>query len=272
MLITVTAPKKGLGQTITAINLAAIANSIVSGKVIIIDTNKYCKDIEYFLSDTSVTKGLDDFISLNNANLLNKESFSACVKNVHKSIDIMASNDCLEVDERVVNKLIKYTESLYDLAIIDSISGGNSTTRLLFEKSDVVVVVLNQFKYVSGLAANSELYSQYKDKLVFILNRYMDSYEGKKVRYSIDDVESDLKSAGFDNKVFPLNYDADIINECNDHAVLNSVLNYGGNSGKYNWQLLQIAQHIIGNYSDIKIDEAEITEKFRKRRKLFGLF
>ena len=69
MIITVTAPKKGLGQTTTTINLAATILKMTSeikidSKILIIDINKYCRDIEYYLSNTVVTRGLDDFFSL----------------------------------------------------------------------------------------------------------------------------------------------------------------------------------------------------------------
>jgi cellulose biosynthesis protein BcsQ len=80
MLITVTAPKKGLGQTTTAINIAAMIAKYFKidnkeEKVILLDINKYCKDIEYYLSDTSATRGLDDFYSLYKSKYLVKNLF-----------------------------------------------------------------------------------------------------------------------------------------------------------------------------------------------------
>ena len=66
MLISVTAPRKGMGQTLTSINIAAALTQILKEKVLLIDINKYCSDVENYLSNKVITKSLDDFICLYN--------------------------------------------------------------------------------------------------------------------------------------------------------------------------------------------------------------
>ncbi len=272
MLITVTAPKKGLGQTVTAINLAAVNNILKGESSIIIDTNKYCRDIEYFLSDSAMTKGLDDFISLCNSNLLDKQSFTACTKRVHEGIDIMASNDCLELDEDIIGNLVGFTKDMYNLTVIDSNSNSNPTAKLLFNQSDVVVVVLNQFKHVAEMAANNILYREYASKIVFVMNKHIEKYSERKIRYTCRDVEFSLKEAGFpESKVFPLAYDADIVNECNDHSVLNFLFTHGIRHRLYNRQLSRLMEHICSRCGS-ENNATEGKPKNQRKKKILGLF
>lgn len=56
MIIAVIAPRHGLGQTVTAINLSAMLSEQMQEKVLIVDTNRYCRDMDYYLSRTNITK------------------------------------------------------------------------------------------------------------------------------------------------------------------------------------------------------------------------
>ncbi|MCX8130725.1 MAG: hypothetical protein N3I35_11575 [Clostridia bacterium] len=246
MIITLTAPKKGLGQTITAINLAALSELTLGEKVMLIDINKYCRDIEYFLSNTEITKGLDEFICLYNTGMLNSETFNTCVKNVKGGLHIMASNDCLELNGDVVESLVRYTSDLYKTTIIDSISGNNNNSDLFFKHSDVVIVILNQSKNVINMAANNIVYRKYTSKIVFVLNKNMTVYANKKIQYTLQDVEADLKENGFNCPVFPLEYSAEVLNEYNDHSVLNLIQNDSTGVDTYRKQIDAIIRHIAG--------------------------
>jgi MinD-like ATPase involved in chromosome partitioning or flagellar assembly len=250
MLITVTAPKKGLGQTVTTINIGATFNSISKKNILLIDTNKYCRDIEYFLSDTSITRGLDNFISLNNSKLLNKDSFETCIKNVHKGIDIMASNDCLELDNSIIKTLLDYTKSLYDISVIDSNSSSSSIARLIFEQSDAILVVLNQYKHVVNMAIENDAYLENKNKVVFILNKHMGKHDEKKLKYTEADISISLKAAGFSNSMFTLDYDVDIVNDCNEHSVLNYINGSDSKKRRYTKQINELVTYVQVNFSN----------------------
>jgi MinD-like ATPase involved in chromosome partitioning or flagellar assembly len=244
LLISVTAPRKGMGQTITSINIAAAITKIINEKVILIDTNKHCGDVENYLSDTKITKGLDDFISMYNSNLLNSDSFNACVKTAHK-IDIMSANECLDLNSKAIKVLLEYSKIRYKTIIIDAISGKNPIGHMFFEQSDVVVVVLNQAKHLIDMICQTDLYKPYKGKLVFIVNRFIDKFEEKKINFSLANIMTQLTEAGLGDRVFSLAYDMDVINECNDNAVLNYVLNNNSVAGKYAMQLLKIVDSLI---------------------------
>jgi MinD-like ATPase involved in chromosome partitioning or flagellar assembly len=271
MIITVTSPKKGLGQTLTAINLAAVYNTQPGKKVLLIDINKYCRDVEYFLSDTNITKGLDEFIGLYNAGILNNESFNTCVKQVKRGIDIMAANDCLELDSKIVDSLLNYSSVKHDVTIIDSIGGNNSSSRMFFQHSDLILVVLNQSRNVVGMASQISMFKEFSKKIVFVLNKHMSSYEDKKLKYSLQDVESDLKNAGYDCPLYPLAYDMDIINEANDHSVLNIVYDKKALKTLYNKQFQELLQYVNGTGHKTHTATKVFSSINSRRNKLFGL-
>lgn len=243
MIICVTSPRKRMGQTITAINLSAMIAKEIGKNTILIDLNQYCKDIEYYLSDTLITKGLDDFYSLYNTNLLDRSSFRTCVKKVPENIDIMASNGCFEMDSQGIRVLLGYTENLYPVSVIDSASRDNITPEVLFENSTVILVVINQVKNIVQQINNGS-YKRYKKKIVFVVNRYMEKTEGIRINYRLEDIEHDLREAGYENSIFRLDYDPEIINECNDHSVLNSVLNKSA-ARNYAAQVESLAIHML---------------------------
>jgi MinD-like ATPase involved in chromosome partitioning or flagellar assembly len=243
-LISVTAPRKGMGQTITSINIAAAITKIINEKVTLIDTNKHFGDVENYLSDTKITKGVDDFISIYNSNLLNSNSFNACVKTAHK-IDIMSANECLDLNNQAIKVLLEYAKSRCKTIIVDTISGKNPIAHTFFEQSDVVVVVLNQAKPLIDMICKTDLYKPYKGKLVFIINRFIDKFEDKKSNLGLANIITQLEEAGLGERVFPLAFDMDVINECNDNAVLNYVLNNNSVVGKYSMQLRMIVDSFI---------------------------
>lgn len=259
MLISVTSPRHGMGQTLTSINFAAALTQRLGNNVLLIDMNKQYSDVENYLSDTKITKGLDDFICLHNSNILNKDSFRACIKTIHK-VDIMSSNECLELENKMTKVLLEYSKISYETIIIDTICGKNPISNSLFEQSDIVVVVLNQSKHILDMICKTDLYQPYKGKLLFIVNKFMDKYEDKKNNLGVSQIASQLKGADLGQLVFPLAFEMDIINDCNDNAILNRVLNNNLNLGKYSKQLGNITNYLLYRNDNSKI----LTEKKKK--------
>lgn len=265
MIISVTSLKKGMGQTVTAVNLAAMMSKLTKEKTMIIDTNRYYYDIAYYLSNSSLTKGLDEFINLKRTDMLNEKNFRSCVKKIDNNIHIMTSNDCFEIDDGDVNSLKRYLKKYYPITVIDTISSLNKTTDYFMNISDVIVVVGNQERKMFIERERFKKFDKFKDKLVFVINRYMESYDNNRILYTDLEIEKDLKSSGFsDNKIFKLNFDIDIINDCNDSSVLNYVLT--NKNTTYIDQLNKISKSILGQYG--KYNFEEVVEK--KKRGLLG--
>jgi cellulose biosynthesis protein BcsQ len=251
MVISITAPKKGMGQTQNAINLSAMLTRLIKGKVLLGDINKFSKDIEYYFSDTHALKGLDSLISLIEAGLLREDNFDSCVKSITPELDILIANECFELSSNIIDKIISFSEKKYDVVVFDTISGNNVLTQRFFEKSDVIVVVLNQYKNVVNMAIGNHMYKEFADKIIFVLNKFRDDIN---LKYS--DVREILRSKGFEGEVFTISYDVSMINECNDHSVLNFILNKGMKTSTVHEELVLLTEFLLKNYGkDIPLKE-----------------
>jgi len=272
MLISVTAPRKGLGQTITAINIGAMLTKILKNeKIIFVDTNQYCKDIEYYLSDATFTKGLDEFISLHNSGLLNEESFSSCIKKMKFNIDIMSAHKFYEITEDNIKALTECANELYNFTIVDASSGNNNASEHFFDRSEMIVVVLNPIKGVIKMVDEIEAYKKHKDKLIFVVNRYVEKMGGVKLEYKIPQIKKELREMGFDSPVFPLQYDVELINECNYGAVLNFVLGANFNDINYIFNLEKIVEYALRKHTKYDVSDVVVRKKKSKALRYFDL-
>lgn len=266
MLISITAPKKGLGQSVTAINIIAMLTKIICDKALLIDTNKYYKDISYYLSDSLFTKGLDDFKNLVEANMINDRlSFYSCTKKVNENIDIMASNESQEFDRNDIKNLVRYSNNYYPTTVIDTIAGNNLNSRYYFEESDVILVVLNQDQSAIYKMIEEKIYDPYKEKIIFVVNRYINKYGNEKVKYTLDNISKTLNKAKLNgNKVFKLNFEVELINECNDNTILNYILNNSNTNKYYISQIREITQYILENFSNKYFGQISINDNGKK--------
>ncbi|HBY19546.1 MAG: hypothetical protein A2Y24_02945 [Clostridiales bacterium GWE2_32_10] len=276
MLITVTAPKKGLGQTTTAINIAAMIAKYLKiegkdDKVILLDINKYCKDIEYYLCDTTATRGLDDFCNLYKSKLLNKDTFQSCIKSINPYIDIMATNDYYELDKSSAEALLEYSMMAYSFTVLDAIGASNIPTvsEPFYEKSDIIVVVINQIKSVMQLIYEKHIYIKYKDKVVFVLNKNIDNTETGVMEYSLKIIKKELRALGYENEIFPLNFDIEVVNGSNFGSILGLVMGEIKEKRNYTTQLKQLVKYILSND---KVYYALIKDEQGQRESIKNLF
>ena len=241
MLIGVTAPRKGMGQTVTAINIGAALAQYMCQKVLIADMNCYCEDVETYLSNTHVTKGLDDFFNLYDAGILCPERFKTCVKKVHKYMDIMAGSKYLEIMPQQIDVLIAHMKNMYGINIIDTVSSINPLTQTVLKQADVVIVILNQIKNAVELVKENPLLQS--ERTIFIINRYTQEMDKKRVAYHIKQITAQLQALGFMQPIFTLGFDIALMNECNDGALLNYVM--GQYQTLYLKELDDLVNHLI---------------------------
>ena len=215
MIITVTAPKKGLGQTTTTINLAAGLVKLTSelkidSKILIIDINKYCKDIEYYLSNTVVSRGLDDFFSLYQSELLTDDSFKTCIKKINDNISIIGSNEYFEISDEAITELFKMADRMYDFVIIDSIGTSNISgiQKTIFDLSDKIIV---DKVLIDGTQISMELNMNGQANLL-VLNDNVQNYlntsaqpakETKPVKTQ-ETKQTDFRPNTFEKKITPI--------------------------------------------------------------------
>ena len=122
----------------------------IDSKILIIDINKYCRDIEYYLSNTVVTRGLDDFFSLWQSELLTDDSFNTCVKKINDNISIIGSNEYFEISEEAIAELFRMADRMYDFVIVDSIGTSNISgiQKTIFELIPLTYIQLLKMKRI----------------------------------------------------------------------------------------------------------------------------
>lgn len=246
MLISLVSPRHGLGQTTTAINLAVVLSGTFKEKSVIIDTNRYCNDVEFFLSRTRVTKGLDDFFGLYRSGRLNCDSFRYCVKNVLEDLCIMAANTCCEFTPDDIGILVDYAKKSFRNVVIDTPGYQSTITRKLADVSDVVVIVLSQSRNVIEHFFENNLYSNCKAKKIIVINKYMRSFDGRDFSYGLEEIVEYIEDAGASVKVFPLYFDPELKNECDGNSLLNFTLGMHMSRNRYNEELLNIGNFLTG--------------------------
>jgi MinD-like ATPase involved in chromosome partitioning or flagellar assembly len=258
---------------VTAINIGAMITKILKNEqIIFVDINKYCKDIENYLSDAHFTKGLDDFINLHNSGLLSRDSFETCVKKLKFNIDIMAAHRFFEVTEDNIKALMEYANEIYKFAIIDTISGDNRTSEMFFEKSNAIIVVLNPIKSVVKLIDEIEGYKKHKERVIFVVNRYFEKYDYAKLEYQVTQIKKEIRDMGFDSPVFTLDFNLDLINECNYGSILNFVLGTRIEDVAYTFQMEKIVEYIFRKHTNYVLKEKVLKRKKSAAKRWVEMF
>lgn len=248
----VTSPKKGLGQTVMAINLAMMFAKLTGKKCLLIDFNQKFRDVAKYLSESKVNKGIDDFKNMYSIGVENESDiFKKCTKQVSEKIDIMTSNICMQIDERDVKNIVEHSSKEYSFVIADTIASDGEITKNILAKAEVVITVLSQDTNVLELATNGNEMCRYNSKNIFIVNKYVEEINGSKISLDFKKIKMLLQQKGIMNEsVFKLDFDGDLINECNNKTLLNYIFNSCEDTTINCGENGKIVEHILGKYAN----------------------
>lgn len=246
MLVSVTAPKKGLGQSVTAINLGAALVQSLEKKALLIDLNRYCRDLSFYLSDAPWTRGLDEYKNMKEGGVPWQEGdFHKCTKRINPFLDMMAANQCLEISCEDLRELFSYTKDHYGITIVDTIGGNHPLTQETNQQADLVVVVLSQELRVLDLIKEYQLYQGIKEKVIFVVNRWIEFYQGERIKVDLRVIGKEIRKMGFgESKILTLPFDPRLWNECNDSTLLNFVFTKEETSDRYYQGLNHLVTHL----------------------------
>jgi MinD-like ATPase involved in chromosome partitioning or flagellar assembly len=246
VVITVTAPRKGQGQTITSVNLAAVISVLTKSRSLIIDLNKICKDVEYYLSGSTITRGIDDFYALYSSGFLNEAKLYQYTGHISNELDIMAGGACFCFEDKQLDMLIKTAASMYANVIIDAGGSNDNASRYCLDNSDSVLIVLTQSSNViHTLSDEAAIHKDHLHKSVFVLNRYINSIRGQQAGYGIKDITREIAAYVTNPKVFALDFDMELMNECNMGSALNYIISAQKNNYRYARQIDAVAHCIL---------------------------
>lgn len=245
MIIAVIAPRHGLGQTVTTINLSAMLSEQMQEKVLIVDTNRYCRDVDYYLSGTNITKGMDELCSLLASGLLTSKSFKTCINKVDDRIHFISSNEMLEARSNEWKSLIQYAQMEYPFCVFDLSHSIGLMDEILLDAADVVLLVASDSKYVIEKITCRNGYRRLSDKLLIAVNRIITRYDNRNVLYGFDSASREIREAGLICPVFPLAYDLDLKNESDTKSLLNYVSSGSYSTNLYFRQLAELSTYIL---------------------------
>ena len=220
MIISITSPRKNQGQTTTAINLAAILVSEFNKKVLLVDTNRFCRDVSFYLSSATMPKGFDNFINSYETGKSTEKSLFDSVEETKYGVSIMNSPMHFEMKIEYINALIELAKDKYDCIIFDLDGPIKDEVMSL---SDHVVIVINPNKRI--LSDLDTRYANYLDKVHLVVNRYAEKINGVKQKCTLKSGCVELQIE-INNEIFPLELDGDLTNACNESRLLHYVSAY----------------------------------------------
>jgi len=219
LIIALTAPRRNFGQTVTAVNVASMIAIEKKQVVLVIDTNRNERDMEKYLDNRSISSGLDEFINLLEADLLTERNFKECIVHTKFNIDFMPSCLLNELDENHIKALIETATHFYEYIVFDV---DHHLNEVILPSVDVVMMMMAQAFISFEQVEKLKNFYPYKEKLLFVVNRYIDKINGVNVKLNIKNLEKYMRAGHYANvPILPLAYDGALINECNNNMLLN---------------------------------------------------
>jgi MinD-like ATPase involved in chromosome partitioning or flagellar assembly len=242
MIISITAPRHGYGKTITSINLSYMLASYLKKKILLIDLNTYSKDIAMVLTGNMLNKGIDDFMRLNTLDMLGDENMMLYTYEVEKNVYIMNSQAGISevITKKEIKTLINYASKNYEYIVIDTVSNDDEVSSRFMDESDKVFCLFDQNIHVVKLMKQYWEDNELTIDMDIIINKY--NSEAKFDKRAVQKIFDD-------KKVYYLPYDIGIVNEFNDHSILNFIGSHVKNN-RYYMEMKNIVQDISGKTFD----------------------
>ncbi len=167
-------------------------------------------DVDKYIGDTLCNYGLEPVLRLTKNGLLNIDNFSDYTIPILKNngYDLLAGvrreqEGAIEkaVYENAILKVLEMSKEKYDFVFVDIASGFlNPLSKKIIDISDLVVVNINQNKYVLDKIHKSNYINEIEDKAIFCIGKYEDGlkYNAKNIKrkYKIKELISVPYSAG----------------------------------------------------------------------------
>lgn len=176
-------------QTGTTCNLVAVATMMVLEyrlKVLVTHNHFDRSALETSFIDRDYVKnelsslndvGIDALSSFIKYNKMDKDNISRFTTTILKNkLDLLAGTSITNKElymkdiNEVIDVILAYAKSYYDLIFVDVAPGQADTAKKIFEHSDLIVVNLNQnYNIIEHFFEN---YKEYKDKCFYLLGKY----------------------------------------------------------------------------------------------------
>lgn len=265
----VTFVSAALGQTSVTSNLATIA--LIAGisydlKVLTMDTQLTFSRLEkLMLQKDFVETEMKKAGSLNIDAFLREQAYNSEIKISDFSLNIVQGKIDLLPSTRnkhgeiFVNKITDEVEKLllnartwYDITFIDMHNFARDYQQTILEKSDLIIVNINQNIDVLEKTFNNEILNKYQDKLIYIIGNYISDSN-----YNVRNIK---RRFGIRNKIFSLPNNVAFMDASNDGKVVDYFIkNINAKNGDRNYQFISQGQKVIKSIlKNTNLEESEL--------------
>jgi len=172
------------GITVNMIAFAiSLAKRFPDKNILLLDTNTKFGFLQNYLMTHDNNKSLDALIDKQNTNELNKEiycSFLNEVKGFKNLFSVNAStnyvfNNIRDMKEDF-NSVIDIGKEIFDFVLIDNSAGDSEISRLVNNKSDIIINFMKLNKHLLDYMENTNQLAEVKDKTKYfnVFNMYRD--------------------------------------------------------------------------------------------------
>lgn len=238
--------RKGVGQTTTGLNICGMISKLNPDKeTLYIDTNTIYKDVETYLTDTTIIPGIDEFdMYESSANLKNEEFKSRCTKDTDYNISLMAGAVQATFDTELLNKLFPYVDASFDFAVLESNSFKHEA--IIKDKTDVQICVLTpNVKSIDELGKWLDEHTN--QRYIFVFDKYMEKFGRVRNNLTPQRIKDRMNDLGVpEEDVFILPFDMELENEANSHSILNYINSHHNRKNPYLKEMTKLIKRIVG--------------------------
>lgn len=238
MLISVTAPRKGMGQTLTAVQLAAALTKYTDGNVLLLDLNHGCGDLQYYTWGEEIPKGVDDFYGLWKSGLISERLTRSCIREAVPRLHVIGPPRCYTADREMIEALFTAIRDMYSVILVDTSIDVKGMTPML-QQSDAVIMVV-QPTHTAIKSVEKSLLPGCNQRILPVVNRFQ-----RYVSCSMEETKHMLEAAGISGQVFCLDQDDSLLKECNAPPVVNYALYPPNRHRTYVCQIHKLAREVL---------------------------
>jgi hypothetical protein len=210
-----------------ATRLIASAKKEDATVINVVDLN-VSEDVEYYLTSQALYRTLDDFCTAENAEMFEAPEAEARVifmrKCASKSIDnlyFMGPNTRHSLTSEMAQSFVKHSRKVFKHTIIDCREANDKDSGYFYDVADYVLVVINQdMRSLDTIKRELiPLYEKHARKIIFVVNKYIDTLGPTTLRFKEAEVKSQLMQAQLPGKIFKLPFSPELINHSNDKTL-----------------------------------------------------
>lgn len=210
MVISFVSDSNGTGKSILSILLSEYLGQITD-KSLLVDLNRHeFSDIEYYLSESSLITGLDDYI-----NTLGKKiaTLEDCVYKKNDHLHLMGTSSKESISEEHLQLLISDARHYKNL-VFDC---NSNAPDYILKASDLIILIVTQER--KKINSKVKKYLQFSHKVAVVINKY-----DEKIDYKQGAIQLAFDKLGFSSKMFyKLPYSYDVVNQSNLVNVLSLI-------------------------------------------------